>query len=238
MIMLYVTFYTNIEGLDVPQRYLDDLAGDLEEGPSGVLRLTKTYKDDQSPTDTQDLYTDHSLDSEMARRNFNDCKDSGGFAGCSITTPSPQDLSIMFVNRPEKTLNSSDIYNILPLCPNKYENYMKTLNPSDIVIGNTYKITGGKYKKYKEGRLLKNINPKDRTIGVDPYSVVEIDVVTEGEEGVEKVEVKNKYLHAIVSSGQYPGYTPNDYLDKIRYVVSDQPLPVNPDFFAKDGGTY
>ena len=173
MLLLYIT-YNRVEGLDVPQRYLDDLAGDLEEGPSGALRLTQSYKDtNQRPTDTQELYTDHSLDAEMARSNFTDCKDSAGFAGCSITTPSPQDLSTLFVNRPKQTLNSSDIYNILPLCPTKYEEFMKTITTND-------------------SQLV----------------------------------------------GQYPGYTSNDYLDKIRYIVSDQPLPVNPDFFAKDGGTY
>ena len=42
------------------------------------------------------------------------------------------------------------------------------------------------------------------------------------------------------SIGQYSGYTPNDYIDKTRYVdISESgPLPVNPDFFAKNGGTY
>jgi len=42
------------------------------------------------------------------------------------------------------------------------------------------------------------------------------------------------------SIGQYSGYTPNEYLDKTRYVdVSDtDPLPVNPDFFRSGGGTY
>ena len=40
------------------------------------------------------------------------------------------------------------------------------------------------------------------------------------------------------SIGQYSGYTPNEYIDKIRYVKTKEPLPVNPDFFVKDGGTY
>lgn len=42
------------------------------------------------------------------------------------------------------------------------------------------------------------------------------------------------------SIGQYSGYTPNEYIDKIRYinVPSSNPLPVNPDFFVKNGGTY
>lgn len=44
---------------------------------------------------------------------------------------------------------------------------------------------------------------------------------------------KNKY-----SKGQYPGYTSNNYLDRTRYVDSDEPLPVNPDFFVNGGGTY
>jgi hypothetical protein len=40
------------------------------------------------------------------------------------------------------------------------------------------------------------------------------------------------------SRGQYPGYTHNNYLDRTRYVASDEPLPVNPDFFVDGGGTY
>ena len=43
----------------------------------------------------------------------------------------------------------------------------------------------------------------------------------------------NKY-----SIGQYPGYTENNYLDRTRYIKSDEPLPVNPDFFVDGGGTY
>jgi len=44
---------------------------------------------------------------------------------------------------------------------------------------------------------------------------------------------KNKY-----SIGQYPGFTQNNYLDRTRYLESDEPLPVNPDFFVDGGGTY
>lgn len=44
---------------------------------------------------------------------------------------------------------------------------------------------------------------------------------------------KNKY-----SIGQFPGYSENNYIDRIRYIDSDEPLPVNPDFFMSGGGTY
>jgi hypothetical protein len=44
---------------------------------------------------------------------------------------------------------------------------------------------------------------------------------------------KNKF-----SIGQYPGYTQNGYLHRTRYTESDEPLPVNPDFFVDGGGTY
>ena len=44
---------------------------------------------------------------------------------------------------------------------------------------------------------------------------------------------KNKY-----SKGQYPGYSRNNYLDRTRYVKSEEPLPINPDFFMDGGGTY
>ena len=40
------------------------------------------------------------------------------------------------------------------------------------------------------------------------------------------------------SRGQYPGYTRNNYLDRTRYIKSDEPLPINPDFFMDGGGTY
>ena len=40
------------------------------------------------------------------------------------------------------------------------------------------------------------------------------------------------------SRGQYPGYTKNNYLDRTRYVRSEDPLPVNPDFFMDGGGTF
>ena len=45
-------------------------------------------------------------------------------------------------------------------------------------------------------------------------------------------------LHKKQSLGQYSGYTDNGYIDRTRYVVPDKPLPVNPDFFMKGGGTY
>ena len=47
-----------------------------------------------------------------------------------------------------------------------------------------------------------------------------------------------KLLSNKQSIGQYSGYTPNEYIDKIRYVESKIPLPVNPDFFRPGGGTY
>jgi hypothetical protein len=38
--------------------------------------------------------------------------------------------------------------------------------------------------------------------------------------------------------GQYSGYSHNGYIDRTRYFKSKIPLPVNPDFFMKGGGTY
>ena len=40
-----------------------------------------------------------------------------------------------------------------------------------------------------------------------------------------------KFFNNKFSIGQYPGYTHNNYLDRTRYIKSDEPLPVNPDFF-------
>ena len=45
-------------------------------------------------------------------------------------------------------------------------------------------------------------------------------------------------LDSKVSMGQYSGYSDNAYLDRIRYDKSDDPLPVNPDFFMNGGGTF
>ena len=45
-------------------------------------------------------------------------------------------------------------------------------------------------------------------------------------------------LHKKISLGQYSGYTDNAYIDRTRYLTSKEPLPVNPDFFMKGGGTY
>jgi len=41
--------------------------------------------------------------------------------------------------------------------------------------------------------------------------------------------------------GQYSGYTDNSYIDRTRYFDTKkgkEPLPVNPDFFMKGGGTF
>jgi len=41
--------------------------------------------------------------------------------------------------------------------------------------------------------------------------------------------------------GQYSGYTENAYVDRTRYIDTKEgkePLPMNPDFFMKGGGTY
>lgn len=48
----------------------------------------------------------------------------------------------------------------------------------------------------------------------------------------------DKFFQNDYSRGQYPGYTPNQYLDRIRYLKSDSPFSINPDFFLKNGGTY
>ena len=45
-------------------------------------------------------------------------------------------------------------------------------------------------------------------------------------------------LNNTKSAGQYSGYTRNKYIDRTRYVKSDEPLPVNPDFFMAGGGTF
>ena len=48
-------------------------------------------------------------------------------------------------------------------------------------------------------------------------------------------------LHAKESLGQYSGYSENGYIDRTRYLKTEEgkePLPVNPDFFLKGGGTY
>ena len=47
-----------------------------------------------------------------------------------------------------------------------------------------------------------------------------------------------KYLNKFKNKRQYAGYTKNKYLARTQYLVPDKPLPVNPDFFTKNGGTF
>jgi hypothetical protein len=47
-----------------------------------------------------------------------------------------------------------------------------------------------------------------------------------------------KTLVNMKSMGQYSGYTPNQYIDRIRYMDTEDPLPINPDFFRSGGGTF
>jgi hypothetical protein len=51
-------------------------------------------------------------------------------------------------------------------------------------------------------------------------------------------EKNMKILRNKKSIGQYSGYTENGYIDRTRYFKSKEPLPINPDFFMKGGGTY
>lgn len=48
----------------------------------------------------------------------------------------------------------------------------------------------------------------------------------------------SKFFTNRFTRGQYPGYTPNAYIHETRYIDSEEPLPVNPDFFVTNGGTY
>ena len=47
----------------------------------------------------------------------------------------------------------------------------------------------------------------------------------------------NKLMN-MESMGQYEGYTRNQYIDRIRFMDTEDPLPVNPDFFMDGGGTF
>lgn len=45
-------------------------------------------------------------------------------------------------------------------------------------------------------------------------------------------------INKSVNKRQYAGYSSNGYIARTKYMESDKPLPVNPDFFMKGGGTF
>jgi len=72
--------------------------------------------------------------------------------------------------------------------------------------------------------------PSDKVSSSDMYSHLSICPQTY-QKNIER-------LHKQTSLGQYAGYTDNQYIDRTRYVIIKDPLPVNPDFFAEGGGTF
>lgn len=111
-------------------------------------------------------------DSEIARRNFKMCEDTGEYHSCNVDYRKPPPI---YINPPPPTkLNPSNVYNKLSICPQAYEENMNRL------------------------RMKKSL-------------------------------------------GQYSGYSENEYIDRTRYIhpkKGKEPLPINPDFFMKDGGTF
>lgn len=105
---------------------------------------------------------------------------------------------------------------------------LRYINPgaSQLDKSNTYTYMGMCASKYKEAMdvlVSENLKPHPELykMTLDPNIPNP------------KNFFKNKY-----SKGQYPGYSRNNYLDRTRYVKSEEPLPVNPDFFMDGGGTY
>ena len=105
---------------------------------------------------------------------------------------------------------------------------LRYINPgaSQLDKSNTYTYMGmcaSKYKEAMDALVSENLKPHPELykMTLDPNIPNP------------KNFFKNKY-----SRGQYPGYSRNNYLDRTRYVKSEEPLPVNPDFFMDGGGTY
>ena len=100
---------------------------------------------------------------KFARLNKKECKDSGDYSGCAISSPSIPKIDFRYVNLPTNKLNNSEIYNHLSICPKTYENNMKILKDKDSI---------GQYSGYSPSEYINNIRYidvlKTGPIPVDP----------------------------------------------------------------------
>jgi len=171
---IYLCFKRDVkEGLDlkIPPRHISgDLQDILKMGSFGNVEMSTHNKKDKSDMN-KILSTSSDVGAVIAKRNLKECSDTDKYHSCNIDFRKPPELDPRYINLPTDTLNTSDVYNHLALCPKKYQTNMDILR-------------------------------KKQTIG------------------------------------QYSGYSHNGYIDRTRYFKSKIPLPVNPDFFMKGGGTY
>ena len=177
LLIIFLLYYQvcNIrEGFDTPKRWIDpDLQGYIKAGLTSITLTEKAKKGEKKHlSEVHKKYNPrNNASAQIARSNRLECDESGNYHSCDISLPSPEQIDLRYVSLPTTTLDTSEVYTHLSICPGTYQNNMKLLS--------------------------------------------------------------NKQ-----SIGQYSGYTPNEYIDKIRYVESKIPLPVNPDFFRDGGGTY
>jgi hypothetical protein len=171
---IYICFKRNVkEGLDlnIPPRHVsDDLKDIIKSGSLGYIEMSTINTVNVSAEDK--LIKDKSnINAFISRSNFEECSDTDKYHSCNIDYRKPPGLDPRYINLPTDTLNTSDIYNHLSICPKTYQTNMDILREKQTI-------------------------------------------------------------------GQYSGYSQNGYIDRTRYFKSKIPLPVNPDFFMKGGGTY
>jgi hypothetical protein len=164
---IYIWFERNVtEGFKIPPRHISaDLQDIIKSGSFGNVEMKTIKEKDNTGINTSDV------EAVVAKRNFKGCSDTDKYHSCNIDYRKPPELDPRYIHLPTDTLNTSDIYNHLAICPKTYQTNMDILRDKQTI-------------------------------------------------------------------GQYSGYSHNGYIDRTRYFKSKIPLPVNPDFFMKGGGTY
>jgi len=159
--------------MDVPKRIIPkELQDILRSSSYGDIKLIPKK---EAKTKGKPLHHRSSnLDALKAKSDFELCEDSGGFHSCDVELKDRPSINYRYLTLPSTTLDPSNVYNHLSLCPQAYAT------------------------------------------------------------NIEKLKKKT-------TIGQYSGYTENAYIDRTRYIEvkkGTKPLPMNPDFFMKGGGTY
>ena len=153
IVLVYICFQNKSikEGLDVPKRHIDkELLDYLKIGKSGHIELSDKQKKKELKRDKEtDIHKKikhrKSFEPEIARQNFELCKDEGSYHSCDIKYRKPPPIDQRYLNLPPTKLNTSNIYNKLSLCPQEYATNMEKLNK---------KKSLGQYSGYTENAYI------------------------------------------------------------------------------------
>jgi len=169
--LVYICFQNREikEGLDVPARHVDkDLQDYLKMGVGGHIELsdeiTKSKKKDKEAESTMQKKNKHrkSHTSELARKNFELCEDSGGFHSCDVKYRKPPPIDQRYLTLPSTKLDPSNMYNHLSVCPQAYATNMKKLKK---------KTTIGQYSGYTDNAYIDRTRYIDTKKGKEPLPV-------------------------------------------------------------------